>query len=75
LFGVFGFAAAAENVAQSKHPASADRNILSLAIPLQGDDEGDEEEEEEITRLPWRGQCGRAAAARALCACCACIWP
>jgi hypothetical protein len=30
-----------------------------------------EEEEEEIIRLPWRGQCGRAAAARALCACCA----
>jgi hypothetical protein len=29
------------------------------------------EEEEEIIRLPWRGQCGRAAAARALCACCA----
>jgi hypothetical protein len=28
-------------------------------------------EEEEIIRLPWRGQCGRAAAARALCACCA----
>jgi hypothetical protein len=27
--------------------------------------------EEEITRLPWRGQCGRAAAARALSACCA----
>jgi hypothetical protein len=32
---------------------------------------GEEEEEEEIIRLPWRGQCGRAAAARALCACCA----
>jgi hypothetical protein len=31
----------------------------------------EEEEEEEIIRLPWRGQCGRAAAARALCACCA----
>jgi hypothetical protein len=30
-----------------------------------------EEEEEEIVRLPWRGQCGRrAAAARALCALC-----
>jgi hypothetical protein len=29
------------------------------------------EEEFEIIRLPWRGQCGRAAAARALCACCA----
>ena len=26
---------------------------------------------QEIIRLPWRGQCGRAAAARALCACCA----
>jgi hypothetical protein len=26
---------------------------------------------EEIIRLPWRGQCDRAAAARALCACCA----
>jgi hypothetical protein len=33
--------------------------------------EEEEEEEEEIIRLPWRGQCGRAAAARALCACCA----
>jgi hypothetical protein len=31
----------------------------------------EEEEEEEIIRLPWRGQCGPAAAARALCACCA----
>jgi hypothetical protein len=30
----------------------------------------EEEEEEETIRLPWRGQCGRAAAARALCACC-----
>jgi hypothetical protein len=30
-----------------------------------------EEEEIEIIRLPWRGQYGRAAAARALCACCA----
>jgi hypothetical protein len=29
------------------------------------------EEREETIRLPWRGQCGRAAAARALCACCA----
>jgi hypothetical protein len=28
------------------------------------------EEEEEIIRLPWRGQCGQDAAARALCACC-----
>jgi hypothetical protein len=26
---------------------------------------------EKIIRLPWRGQCGRAAATRALCACCA----
>jgi hypothetical protein len=32
---------------------------------------GEKEEEEEIIRLPWRGQWGRAAAARALCACCA----
>jgi hypothetical protein len=24
-----------------------------------------------LSGLPWRGQCGRAAAARALCACCA----
>jgi hypothetical protein len=30
-----------------------------------------QEEEEEIIRLPRRGQCGRAAAARALSACCA----
>jgi hypothetical protein len=30
-----------------------------------------QEEEAESIRLPWRGQCGRAAAARALCACCA----
>jgi hypothetical protein len=34
-------------------------------------EEEEEEEEEEIIRLPWRGQSGRAAAARALCACCA----
>jgi hypothetical protein len=31
----------------------------------------EEKEEEETIRLPWRGQWGRAAAARALCACCA----
>jgi hypothetical protein len=29
----------------------------------------EEEAEEETIRLPWRGRCGRAAAARALCAC------
>jgi hypothetical protein len=48
--------------------------VFGLTFNGSGGDaaeEEEEEEEEEIIRLPWRGQCGRAAAARALCACCA----
>jgi hypothetical protein len=36
--------------------------------------EEEEEEEEEIIRLPWRGQCGRAAAARARALCLLRCW-
>jgi hypothetical protein len=42
-----------------------------MAKIMKNNTGGEEEEEEELIRLPWRGQCGRAAAARALCACCA----
>jgi hypothetical protein len=47
--------------------------VASASIPVGNRQQpgGRKEEEEEIIRLPWRGQCGRAAAARALCACCA----
>jgi hypothetical protein len=33
--------------------------------------EGVPKEKEEAIRLPWRGQCDRAAAAHVICACCA----
>jgi hypothetical protein len=46
--------------------------IRATGVPLTARGRRKEEEGEgEIIRLPWRGQCGRAAAARALCACCA----
>jgi hypothetical protein len=46
----------------SLFPLDASQRLASIIIIFL-------EEEEEIIRLPWRGQCGRAAAARALCAC------
>jgi hypothetical protein len=39
-----------------------------------GSKEDTNEKKKKIIRLPWRGQCGRAAAARALCACCAAVY-